>query len=144
MTSRRHYPKAPITEALIDIRARLPESVRLSDLEALHEMIREDYPEKLDRNLAEGRFEVGTHVSASARQRRLGFLFKSADEKQVFQARLDGFTMSRLAPYERWEDLPRKRVDCGICTGRRPGLRSSRGLPFGTSTASIFRFRSTI
>ena len=33
----------------------------------------------------------------------MGYLFKSGDERQVFQGRLDGFTMSRLAPYECWE-----------------------------------------
>lgn len=103
MTTRLHYPKAPITEAIIDIRVRLAESVRLNDLENLHETIREQYPEKTNRNLAHGRFEIGKQVIASASQQAVGFLFKTTDEKQVFQARLDGFTMSRLAPYESWE-----------------------------------------
>ena len=46
---------------------------------------------------------VGKQVSASAESSHIGFLFKNGDDKQIFQARLDGFTMSRLAPYESWE-----------------------------------------
>lgn len=32
-----------------------------------------------------------------------GHLFTSADGRQIVQARLDGFTFNRLAPYEWWE-----------------------------------------
>lgn len=103
MATARHYPRAPITEAIIDIRVRLPESVGVDELEKCHESIREQYPGKARRDFAEGRFEVGKRVGASASQRPVGFLFKSQDGKQVFQARLNGFTMSRLAPYESWE-----------------------------------------
>lgn len=103
MARRRHYSKAPITEAVIDIRVRLPETARLSDLEAVQEPHRSDYPGKESRSLARGRFEVGRQVSASASSEPIGFLFKSEDEKRIFQAQRDGFTMSRLAPYETWE-----------------------------------------
>jgi len=104
MPTRPHYSKAPITEAIIDIRVRLPERVRLDDLERLHGVIRADYPGKSSRSLFQGRFEAEEKgVSASAIKKPMGFLFKSRDEKQIVQARLDGFTMSRLAPYESWE-----------------------------------------
>ena len=32
-------------------------------------------------------------------------MFISSDEKQVFQARLNGFSFSRLAPYEKWDPV---------------------------------------
>ncbi len=32
-----------------------------------------------------------------------GFIFTSQNKQQVFQARVDGFTLSTLAPYDRWE-----------------------------------------
>ena len=103
MNARRHYPNAPITEAIIDIRVRRRESVNLHELNTLHELIRDQYPGRANRNLAQGRIGVCTQVSASASQQQIGFLFKTSDEKQVFQASIDGFTMSRLAPYESWE-----------------------------------------
>jgi uncharacterized protein (TIGR04255 family) len=34
-----------------------------------------------------------------------GFLFTSADGRQIVQARLDGFTLNRLRPYVSWEAL---------------------------------------
>lgn len=34
-----------------------------------------------------------------------GYLFTSVDGRQVVQARLDGFTFSRLKPYDKWEAL---------------------------------------
>ncbi|MGE0375920.1 MAG: TIGR04255 family protein [Planctomycetaceae bacterium] len=103
MTSRQPYSRAPITEAIIDIRVKAPESVRLDQVEKLHESIQDEYPGKVARHLAHGRLTIGAQVSALASQMPIGYLFKSQDEKQIFQARLDGFTMSRLAPYESWE-----------------------------------------
>jgi uncharacterized protein (TIGR04255 family) len=104
MSPRHHYSQAPITEALIDIRVQLPGGVGLDRLERLHEDVRPDYPGKARRSLAKGRFGLeGKQVSASASSEPAGFLFKSSDAKQIVQVRLDGFTMSRLAPYENWE-----------------------------------------
>ena len=41
--------------------------------------------------------------AAGLRQEQNGYIFASSDERQIFQARLDGFSFSRLAPYDRWE-----------------------------------------
>lgn len=103
MISSKHYPHAPITEAIIDIRIRPADSSKLTLLDGLSERIKTDYPTKLNRNFAQGRIEFGSEISTSASQNRIGFLFKSPDEKDIFQTRLDGFTLSRLAPYESWD-----------------------------------------
>ena len=42
-------------------------------------------------------------TAASAHQKSLGLQFGSADSKQLFQARLNGFSFHRLAPYESWK-----------------------------------------
>jgi uncharacterized protein (TIGR04255 family) len=105
MSTERHYEKAPITEAIIDLRVKLPEGVSLSDLERVHEMVVEEYPERKNRNLLETRMEVGKSVATSSRSTHIGFLCSSSDSRQVFQARRDGFTMSRLAPYQTWAHL---------------------------------------
>ena len=49
--------------------------------------------------------EVGDRVAASAKQEHTGYVFTSTDKKQVLQARFDGFTFSRLAPYREWESF---------------------------------------
>ncbi len=101
------FPKAPITEALIEIKAQLPESVALPDLESLHAQIKTEYPDKKTRKRFEGKIEFKdekepiktTHIQED------GYLFSAADGKQVTQFRLDGFTFNRFRPYSRWEDL---------------------------------------
>jgi uncharacterized protein (TIGR04255 family) len=50
-----------------------------------------------------GEVSIGPNAESSARHMQVGHMFVSEDEKQIFQARMDGFTFSRLAPYDRWE-----------------------------------------
>jgi len=104
MPTQRHYPKAPITEAIIDLRVELPEGTGVDVLGKVHEGLEAAYPTKKNRIHAEVQGQIGDQgTAAAATSKRIGFLFRSQDGKYIFQARLDGFTMSRLAPYERWE-----------------------------------------
>lgn len=103
MGKQRHYPNPPITEAIIDLRVELPETVKVADLEKAHAGEESAYPIKKNRILAIGQIQVGEQVAAAARSKHIGFLFISMDGKQLFQARLDGFSMNRLAPYENWD-----------------------------------------
>ena len=79
----------------------------MAKLEALHGFIQTEYPEKQKRTMWEGSFELKEEKEPLARTQSqvIGYLFKSADGKQVVQFRLDGFTFSRLRPYTRWEDI---------------------------------------
>ncbi len=99
------YENAPITEALIDIRVELPSSATLSTFEAIHAEVKDCYPGKRKRIYVEGQFLVGQEPGATTKQTEMGFLFSSENGKQVFQARLDGFTFSRLRPYGNWIEL---------------------------------------
>lgn len=99
------YDNAPITEALIDIRVESLPASRLGDLEAIHELVKDQYPEKQQHVYFEGQFSVGAEVGAVTHQAPMGFVFRTKDKKQIFQARLDGFTVSRLRPYGNWLDL---------------------------------------
>jgi uncharacterized protein (TIGR04255 family) len=118
------FPKAPIIEALIDIRTVLPENVSVTDLEKLHDRIKGEYPDKEPRNLWEGmvEFKEETPPRTEARVQKLGYSFSTADGRQVVQFRLDGFTFNRLRPYTRWEAiLPQVRRLWGVYkTGVRP------------------------
>jgi len=104
MSRTRHYARAPITEAIIDLRVELPEDKSVSDLESVHKGLETAYPMMKHRSLAVFHGEIGNQgAAAAASSKNIGFLLTSQDGKYIFQARLDGFTMSRLAPYENWE-----------------------------------------
>ena len=51
---------------------------------------------------AMGFMQVGAQVSASASSEQTGWRYESDDGKLVWQFRSDGFTISRLTPYDRW------------------------------------------
>jgi uncharacterized protein (TIGR04255 family) len=106
MTQTKHYSKAPITEALIDLRIVPLEENSLKVIRDLQPRLSEDYPDCEDMIFAQGQFQqIGSNVTATATQSPLGCRFISSDKKKVFQARLDGFTLSQLEPYENWEAL---------------------------------------
>jgi uncharacterized protein (TIGR04255 family) len=101
------FANAPITEALVEIRAQLPANVTMADLEGLHAQIRVEYPKKKTRKRLEAKLELKDEMEPvkTSQVREDGYLFISADEKQIAQFRLDGFTFNRLRPYSRWEDM---------------------------------------
>ena len=105
MATQRHYANAPINEGLIDIRVALPSDFNIGALDTFYEQVKGEYPTREERSLFEGRLSAGAQVEASARQTKIGYLFRSSDGKYVLQARMDGFTFSRLKPYENWETL---------------------------------------
>jgi uncharacterized protein (TIGR04255 family) len=98
-----HYSRAPITEALIDIQAQLSQEVKLEDLTQMYSTIQTEYPKREDMLVFQGELMAGSSVGATASQTQIGYRFFSKDQKQIVQVRLDGFTFSRLAPYDRWE-----------------------------------------
>lgn len=103
-------PRAPIVEAILDIRVELPREATIGRLEELGELIKTDYPTKRIRRRWEGelKFEEGQMLARGESPEIDGFLFWSSDEKQVTQFRLDGFTFSRLKPYQTWEQMQRE------------------------------------
>lgn len=101
--AQQHYAKAPITEAIIDLRVEFAETVTVSELQKAHVGQENAYPRVENVNLLVGRIEFGEQLATNATTKHVGFRFRSADGKQLYQARLDGFTMNRLTPYESWE-----------------------------------------
>jgi uncharacterized protein (TIGR04255 family) len=102
-----HFSKAPITEALLDIRASLPPSIDLPRLAVFQDAIRDRYPERIERMQGTLALQMkdGALEEVSKSTSTNGYLFKTADGRQIVQARLDGFTFHRLKPYDRWETL---------------------------------------
>lgn len=109
MVETTRFPNAPITEALLDIRVTLPAQTDLAKLATFHNAIKQQYPSKQERLAWRGHVEIKAspvpEVSQSATGGPDGYLFTSVDGRQVVQARLDGFTFSRLKPYDKWTTL---------------------------------------
>jgi len=99
-----HFDNAPIREAIIAIQVHdLPQS-SIGDLRALPEKVKTSYP--LCTELGEAQFvgQLGPQgTTSTAHHRPIGFQFQSADSKQIFQVRVNGFSFHRLAPYESWD-----------------------------------------
>lgn len=99
--------RAPITEALIDIRVKVKDEYKVEIFNKLYETVSQQYPRKTERHKQEGKieFKKGESPISNISDTLLGYSFVSADGKQIFQARIDGFTFNRLNPYDRWETL---------------------------------------
>ena len=105
MTMTGNYVRNPITEAIIDFQVELPDEVMAADLDRCEDSA---YPSKHVLAETVGQFDIGptaSPTSSSTTSRAVGFLFKSGDEKQLYQVRLGGFTVNRLSPYEGWESF---------------------------------------
>ena len=110
MAAIRHLSKAPITEAIIDFRATLPETYRVESLRAAGKKIQNDYPTIEEQRSFEGQFKINMKDGellkpVSSRGGLRGFLFRSADRIRIAQFRIDGFTFNRLSPYSNWIDI---------------------------------------
>lgn len=105
-----HLSNAPVTEAVIDFRV---EPVAALGVDGLTKSVAErgylDYVHKGYVIRSEFGFSVNIQadpkVAHGGRAANLGLRLHSQDDKYVAQLRIDGFTLSRLAPYESWENL---------------------------------------
>jgi uncharacterized protein (TIGR04255 family) len=101
----RRYKNAPITEAVIDLRLQLPDDAKVEALLGLKAQLPVPYapPKPFFEGIAT--FDLNptgpAPVARTARSHR-GYLFTRADERRVLTVKLDGFSYSSLAPYDRW------------------------------------------
>ena len=99
---------APIEEALIDIRIKVKDDFAIQQLQSLGEKVGKQYPEQKERLKWEQHIDFKKEEVPIHHRKKImadGYIFVSEDKKQVFQARIDGFTFSRLRPYMNWENL---------------------------------------
>jgi uncharacterized protein (TIGR04255 family) len=105
MSPTRHYPQAPVTEAIIDLRVGPSTLADEERCRQVCEAIARDYPQREQLIETGLRFEFRPAIepSTSTLRELAGYRATSGDAKQILQARRQGFTFSRLAPYDRWE-----------------------------------------
>jgi uncharacterized protein (TIGR04255 family) len=105
MARQRHLRNAPITEALIDIQVTPREELTFAQLRSAIDA--QDFGYYVKNPISVVSFTVASdgQPPTAAQSAQVGLRLHSADEKYVAQFRLAGFTLSRLPPYETWENL---------------------------------------
>lgn len=83
---RRHYDRAPIQEALIDIKVSQPPALDPPELERIAAGRREKFPQ-------------WTALPQSS-----GYQFYDPRNNEIFRVRRDGYSYHKLEPYTNWED----------------------------------------
>lgn len=102
------FKNAPIVEALLDIRVKKIEDERDQLFDKFTAAVSPHFPEKHPRKSVSGNIEIGTDSSLKSIDSHLvsnGFAFISSDKTRVIQARQDGFSYSKLKPYDDWGKL---------------------------------------
>ncbi len=103
MGSPKHLRNAPITEAVFDFRVKARAGFRPEEFAGLRPQLADRFPKLEERR---GLQVPGKGQPASVEDLGLqGYFFKAADDRQVAQFRVDGFTFNRLHPYTKWEEL---------------------------------------
>ena len=107
MPERTHYSRAPITEAIIDLRIVPAQGFSVENLVPIREMVADRYPIQEEEHVQYQQMSfVGTDLLQTEGGHQInGFRFVSEDKREIFYARLDGFAFSTKAPYDRWESF---------------------------------------
>lgn len=108
MAKQRHLKNAPITEAIIDFRTKLPPTFDIKKLLLLKEDLSDKFPKFEEYRFIKSGFEIkeGKPVSALPEDHGIhGCFLRPEDEKKVVQFRIDGFTYSQLKPYTHWKEF---------------------------------------
>lgn len=105
-----HLSHAPITEAVIEIRAHAMETVTWNESEILAKLKSQlpDYPEHRPTRGFESQFQIrpGQEPSVATRDLGLqGFQFASTDKKRITNFQRVRFSFSWLHPYPNWKDF---------------------------------------
>ncbi len=108
MAIQKHLNRAPITEALIDIRATPSEPKPGDILSRLVKAVSTEYPHVQEHRGYKISFEFtgeGPGQASGTDTSQNGYLCRSADGKSIVQFSNDGFTFNRLPPYTSWDEI---------------------------------------
>jgi hypothetical protein len=111
MQAGKHYSRAPITEALIDIQVQLPEEVKLDVLAQVYSSIQTEYPKREEMLVFQGQMIAGASVGATASQSQIGYRTFS---KCVWTAS----PSVALLPTTAGKHSEMKQSDCGVSISR--------------------------
>jgi uncharacterized protein (TIGR04255 family) len=100
-----NYAKAPIREAVLDIKVDRLNINDVNDLLSVKDIISKEFPIEKKRHNITGMFQFspGKAIESKSHSDLTGFIFLSEDNTRQLQVRIDGFTLNILKPYENWE-----------------------------------------
>lgn len=102
------FPNAPITEALIDLRVTFGQDVTPEQLDDLSERFLRRFPKKEPQTEIEHQLmfhQGGSGTETHVKAKRLGYVLFSQERDKAVQLRVNGFSFSKLKPYEDWDSL---------------------------------------
>lgn len=104
------YPKLskpPIVEAVIEFRVRLSENVDHSRFDAFQAKISNRFPHHTGIRSVQARFDIqpGSEATQTIDDSIIGVRLESADKHTVILATINALSVSRLQPYDSWENL---------------------------------------
>lgn len=97
------YARAPITEAIVEIRVKPADDVTPSACRAVFESVREEFADLQEIHTLEASIVGGNQIGAQASQRVAGYAARSKELNQIVTAFPDRFVFSQLPPYDCWE-----------------------------------------
>ncbi|MHB1273311.1 MAG: TIGR04255 family protein [Rhodanobacter sp.] len=101
-----HYRKAPIVEAVIDLRVRFDEAPTFDVLKRAAATLKERFPVQENVHQVHMALKVGDiskkSPTSSLGQHRIGVLMRPSNGQRVLQFQQGGFAYSHLAPYTDW------------------------------------------
>ena len=106
--SQKHYSKAPIVEAIVDIQVKMAEGFSPETFDSVHAELEERFPVKAPMKMFEMRMGAdaitgeGSHSSTAT---DIGLRLTNNDNSRVIQLRTNGFTYSHMPPYTEWKVL---------------------------------------
>ncbi|MGK2870676.1 MAG: TIGR04255 family protein [Alphaproteobacteria bacterium] len=105
MAKSKHYPKAPIIEAVLDLQVLPSKNFDNSLYESIKSELSKNFKTA---NIEEMRFELqlgNQQKKKSQLERKIGVRLESTDGKYVIQAKENGYAFSIIDYYECWEDF---------------------------------------
>jgi len=104
----RQYRKAPIVEAVIDIRVVRPKSFSIDSLSEIRSLVADTFPVVEEMHSGKAVVQVAPDkatVNIQQENKFDGYRFSSRDNNWIFQSRINAFAFSVVGFYEGWESL---------------------------------------
>jgi uncharacterized protein (TIGR04255 family) len=102
-----HLNKAPVAEAVVEIRVRLSRPVVQADFNGFGDRLKDQFPKTQNIRYVAAQMQFGSdeELKNDVSTGLIGVRLDDREGRWVVQAKSDGLAVSRLPPYESWDGL---------------------------------------